>query len=58
MSKIYAYCTFIPKVKQELIDGILAFWRTVDQAKCRKYVGHIRKVLPKVIEVNGNATGY
>ena len=35
MSKICVYCTFIPKVKQELIDGILAFWRTVDQAKCR-----------------------
>ena len=22
-----------PKVKQELIDGILAFWRTVDKEK-------------------------
>ena len=27
-----------PKVKQDLIDGILKFWRTVDMAKCNKYI--------------------
>ena len=47
-----------PKVKQELIDGILAFWNTVDREKCRRYIRHLRKVLPKIIEVNGCATGY
>ena len=47
-----------PKVKQELIDGILAFWRTVDVDKCNKYINHLRKVIPKVIELNGCATGY
>ena len=47
-----------PKVKQELIDGILAFWNTVDKAKCRRYVGHVRKALPKIIELNGCATDY
>ena len=47
-----------PKVKQELIDGILAFWRTVDVAKCNKYISHIHKIIPKVIELNGCATGY
>ena len=47
-----------PKVKQELIDGILAFWNLVDREKCRRYIRHLRKVLPKIIEVNGCATGY
>ena len=46
-----------PKTKDELVSGILEFWNTVD-AKCRKYIGHLRKVIPRVIEVNGDATGY
>ncbi len=47
-----------PKVKQELIDGIQAFWSTVDITKCRKYIGHLKKVIPRVIEYNGRPTGY
>lgn len=47
-----------PKTKQELIDGIHMFWNTVTVAKCRKYIGHLRKVIPKVLEVGGAATGY
>ena len=35
-----------PRNKQELVDGILTFWAMV------------KKVIPKVIEYNGNATGY
>ena len=45
-------------MKEELIDGIQKFWETVDQAKCEKYIGHLRKVIPKVIELEGSATGY
>lgn len=47
-----------PQTKQELIDGIKEFWATVDTAKCLKYINHLKKVIPKVIEVEGNATGY
>ena len=46
------------KVKQELIDGILSFWLTVDVPKCNKYIDHLHKVIPKVIERNGCTTGY
>ena len=46
-----------PTTKRELIDGILQFWRTVDVNKCRKYIGHLNKVIPKVIEVQGAASG-
>ena len=42
-----------PRSKQELVDGILRFWETVDVAKCTRYI-----VLPRVIELNGDATGY
>ena len=47
-----------PKTKDELIDGIIEFWSTVDQDKCIKYIRHLKKVIPKVIELNGAATGY
>ena len=47
-----------PHSKQELMNGILEFWSTVTIAKCRKYIHHLQKVIPKVIELNGDATGY
>ena len=33
-----------------------AIWATVDQAKCEKYIGHLQKVIPKMIELEGSAT--
>ena len=47
-----------PKKKDQLVSGILEFWDTVDIEKCRKYVGHLKKVVPKVIEMDGGPTGY
>lgn len=47
-----------PKNLSELISGIKSFWTTVDIPKCRKYIGHLRKVIPRVIELQGDATGY
>ena len=47
-----------PRTKAELGEGILQFWETVDRAKCIKYIRHLRKVIPRVIELEGNATGY
>ena len=47
-----------PRRKQELVDGIAEFWATVDILKCTKYIRHLRKVIPKVIEMEGAATGY
>ena len=47
-----------PKTKQELIDGIIEFWDTVDITKTRKYISHVKKVVPKIIDVNGGPTGY
>jgi transposase len=47
-----------PRTKEELISGITKFWDTVDVAKCRKYIGHIHRVIPVVIEQKGQATGF
>ena len=45
-----------PTNKSELIEGISQFWLTMDAHKCLRYIGHLRKVIPRVLEVNGNAT--
>ena len=36
----------------------MEFWETVTVEKCRKYIKHLKKVLPKVIERGGGPTGY
>ena len=47
-----------PRNKQELIDGIVHFWSSVDVRKCCRYIDHLKKVLPRAIEVAGEPTGY
>ncbi len=46
-----------PRTK-ELVGGILKFWDTATVAKCTKYINHLNKVIPKVIELQGSATRY
>lgn len=31
-----------PKTKDELVQGIIQSWRTVDVCKCLKYIGHLK----------------
>ena len=47
-----------PSTKDELVKGIQDFWGSVSGEKCRKYIQHLQKVMPKVIELGGAATGY
>lgn len=47
-----------PTSKDQLVDGIVQFWGSVSGEKCRKYIRHLDKVLPRVIELGGAATGY
>ena len=47
-----------PSRKADLVAGIDLFWETMDIAKCQKYIRHLRKALPKVIECNSGPTGY
>ena len=47
-----------PLTKADLVKGILPFWsRRMTPGKCRKYIGHTHKVLPKVVAKNGGITG-
>ena len=47
-----------PHNKEELVSGIQQFWLSVTPAKCTRYISHLRKVIPRVIEVEGDPTGY
>ena len=47
-----------PRTKADLIAGIKAFWTTVTVEKCRKYIGHLDKVIPAVIQCEGGPSGY
>ena len=53
--KEYIHSHVKPPTKQELIDGIKAFWRErVDVRKCQKYINHIiSKAVPTVDEIQG-----
>ena len=43
-------------MKEELVSVILKFWDTVTVAKCTKYINHLKKVISKVIQLQGSAT--
>ncbi len=36
---------------------VLIDLQTVTIDKCRRYINHLRKVIPRIIELNGDATG-
>ena len=56
--KNYLRSTAKPKNTQELQMGIKAFWKTMTPEVCKRYVGHLRKVIPEVIKVDGAPSGY
>lgn len=54
----FVQCEVKPSTKDELVDGILRFWATVDIQKCQRYIRHLKNVLSEIIELKGDATGY
>jgi hypothetical protein len=46
-----------PKNKEELDNGIHAFWATVTPEKCCRYINHLHTVIPKVIANRGRSSG-
>jgi len=56
--KDYLRNEFKPKNLTELKAGIKAFWATLTATTCKKYIKHLKKVIPKVIEVQGLPSGY
>ena len=45
--KHYIRTTAKPKITEELLQAIQAFWATVTPEQCNKYIGHLKKVIPK-----------
>jgi len=46
------------EVKSQTKDeGAEDFWETVSGEKFRKYIRHLKRVIPRVIELDGAATG-
>ena len=56
--KGYLRDKYKPTNLETLIEGIKSFWKTLTPEVCRKYIGHIYKMIPKVIEENGGPSGY
>jgi len=56
--KEYLRAKVKPRNLAELKAGIKAFWLTVSPQKCLKYIHRLDKVIPRVIELQGEATGY
>ena len=47
-----------PKNLEELKTGIEQFWLTLTPEVCRKYISHLKKVIPKIVSVGGDPSGY
>ena len=48
-----------PKSRDALVVCIIKFWEHhLTKAQCNRYINHIYRVIPKVIEVNGSHSGY
>jgi transposase len=39
-----------PTNKDELINGIQAYWRELTKETCQRYIGYVQKVIPAVIQ--------
>jgi len=53
--KQFLRSTYKPKNFEELMNGIEELWQTFTPEVCTRY---IRQVMPKVIEEDGNPSGY
>jgi len=48
----------VPRTLSSLKNGIRQFWRTLTPEKCQSYIMHLHKVIPVVLEKEGEASGY
>ncbi len=56
--KCYLAARVKPFTKADLIAGIHKFWsRRVSKGKCRRYIEHTHKVIPKVIAAKAGPSG-
>uniref|UniRef100_A0A9J7ZPT4 Tc1-like transposase DDE domain-containing protein n=1 Tax=Cyprinus carpio carpio TaxID=630221 RepID=A0A9J7ZPT4_CYPCA len=47
-----------PRNKDELLEAVVTFWcNCLTKTVCNRYIDHLQKVLPAVVQCNGCATG-
>ena len=56
--KQFLRSSYKPTNLQQLMNGIEEFWQSLTPEVCRKYIQHLHKVMPKVVEVDGNPSGF
>ena len=56
--KQYLRSTYKPQNLEDLKEGIQRFWSSLTPDVCQRYINHLTKVIPKVIEVRGEPSGY
>lgn len=56
--KQYLRAHYKPTNLDELKAGIQRFWLSLTPDVCGRYIRHLKKVIPKIIEVQGNPSGY
>ena len=56
--KQYLRGQYKPRNLEELKAGIERFWMTLTPDVCLRYIRHLKKVIPKIVEVQGNPSGY
>ena len=56
--KEYLRSRIRPRTVAELKYGIRRFWKKLTPTVCKKYISHLKKVIPRVVEVNGDPSGY
>ena len=56
--KQYQRTTYKPSNMDALKSGIQQFWMTLTPEICQRYIGHIQRAIPKVVEVYDEPSGY
>ena len=56
--KQFLRTTFKLKNLDELKDEIKQFWRTLTPEVCTKYINHLNKVIPQVVQKEGSSSMY
>lgn len=56
--KQYLRTYYKPRNLQELKDGIESFWVTLTPEVFKSYINHLNKVIPKIVKVNADPSGY
>ena len=56
--KQYLRSYYKPKNLEQLKAGIEQFWLTLTPEVCAKYISHLKKVIPKIVSVEGAPSGY